>query len=101
MDCSFVERISTRRATTPKGDARTTLPATFRARGHGAGAETEHKNRKESDAMKSFCKTGLVLFVSLGWAVSSAQAKSDAYAAPSLLPLPAAAPILGGPATAS
>jgi len=42
--------------------------------------------------MKSFWKTGLVLFASLTWA-ASAQAQTDGYATPSLLPLPAVSPM--------
>lgn len=47
--------------------------------------------------MKSFCTTGLILLVSLGWAVSTALAQNNEYAAPTLLPLPDAAPVLQEP----
>src|SRR5258707_10530842 len=58
-------------------------------------------NRKESLAMRSICSTGLVLVATLGWAASSANAQSDGYGTPSLLPLPSTAPILGNTVPAS
>ncbi len=42
--------------------------------------------------MNSFCRRGLLLFVSLGWVASPANAESG-HAAPSLLPLPSVAPV--------
>ncbi len=43
--------------------------------------------------MKSFFSTGIVLFMTLGWAASPVNAQSDGYGTPSLLPLPSAAPV--------
>jgi hypothetical protein len=45
--------------------------------------------------MKSFYTTGLILFVSLGWTASPANAQSGGgYGMPSLLPMPASVPTL-------
>ncbi len=51
--------------------------------------------------MGSFCKTGMVILVSMGWAAGAAQAQSDGYGMPSLLPLPSATPTLSNPKAAS
>jgi len=51
--------------------------------------------------MKCFCSTGLVLFVTLSWAACPANAQSDGYGTPSLLPLPSTAPVLSHSVPAS
>jgi Putative beta barrel porin-7 (BBP7) len=49
--------------------------------------------------MKSFSTIGLILLVSAGWLVSQAHAQSGDFGAPTLLPMPEAAPALSAPAT--
>ena len=51
--------------------------------------------------MKSICSTGLVLFATLGWAAGPANAQSDGYGTPSLLPLPSTAPVFSNSTPAS
>jgi hypothetical protein len=51
--------------------------------------------------MKSFRTTGLILIVSLSWAVSAAKAQYDENRTPTLLPLPDAAPVLTAPPVAN
>ncbi len=50
--------------------------------------------------MRSLC-SGIVLFASVGWLASSVHAQSGNYSAPSLLPLPGAAPLAVSSTTAS
>jgi hypothetical protein len=51
--------------------------------------------------MRRFCTPGMVLCISLGWTVATAQAQSGNYGAPSLLPLPTTAPLASSSTAAS